>query len=182
MRNIKYLIFIIITLFVSCEDTNNDNSLKVNIGESQDNIIIKKFDPPILVANSNPDSIDVDGDSRYDFTFTKTTVPLRTGFGLITQITKKSGIQIVLSTINNYPDTLSYSTTLDDLSKWSDDKDDKLVLQGYSCATQNCILSGNFIIFKEQYLGFRISKRYGWIKLVNEVFGGVKIEEYAISK
>lgn len=184
MKNINYLLIILVALFVSCVDTNNDISLKVNIGENQANVILMKYDPPILATSTNPDSIDVDGDLKYDFIFTKTTVPLKTGYGLATQIAKKTGTQIVLSSINNYPDTLSYSSILDDKVNWSDDKNDKLVLQGYSCPQMQtyCVLSGNFIKAKAQYLGFRISKRYGWIKLVNEESGALKIEEFAISK
>lgn len=183
MKNINYLIIIMIASFVSCVDTNRDNSLTVNIGKNQDNVFVKKFDPPILATSSNPDSIDVDGDLKYEFIFTKTAVPLKTGYGLATQIAKKAGTQIVLSNINNYPDTLSYSSLLNDQSNWSDDKNEKLVIQGYSCTQMPtyCVLSGNFIKSKEQYLGFRILKRYGWIKLLNEESGSLKIEEYAIS-
>ena len=182
MKSINYLGIIIITLILSCKDSNITS--KVEIGKIQDNVIIKTLDSPLLVTSSNPDSIDVDGDLKYDFTFTKTPVPLKTGYGLATQINKKSGTQIVLSTINNYPDTLSYSAILDDQANWSDDKNDKLVIQGYSCPQMQtyCVLAGNFIKFKEQYLGFRISKRYGWIKLINEESAALKIEEYAISK
>ena len=184
MKSIYYLGIIILTLTLSCEDTNSNIESKVEIGKIQDNVLIKKFDLPKLVTSSNPDSIDVDGDLKYDFTFMKTAVPLKTGYGLATQISKKSGTQIVLSVINNYPDTLSYSAIIDNQANWSDDKNEKLVLQGYSCPqTQTyCVLAGNFIKSKEQYLGFRISKRYGWIKLVNEESGVLKIEEFAISK
>lgn len=184
MKSINYLGIIILTLTLACEDTNSNIDAKVEIGKIQDNVLIKKFDLPKLVTSSNPDSIDVDGDLKYDFTFTKTAVPLKTGYGLATQISKKSGMQIVLSVINNYPDTLSYSAIIDDQANWSDDKKDKLVLQGYSCPQTQayCVLSGNFIKSKEQYLGFKISKRYGWIKLVNEESGALKIEEFAISK
>jgi len=172
-----------ITLALSCEDINSNIYSKVEIGKAQDNVIIKKLGSPLLVTISNPDSIDVDGDLTYDFTFTKTPVPLKTGYGLATQIAKKAGTQIVLSTINNYPDSLSYSAILDDQANWSDDKKDKLTIQGYSCPQMQtyCVLAGNFIKFKEQYLGFRISKRYGWIKLINEESAALKIEEYAIS-
>ena len=184
MRDVSYLYVIVLVFFSSCVDTDSDNALKVNIGETQANIVLKKFDPPILVTSSNPDSLDVDGDSQYDFTFIKSTVPLKTGFGLVTQIKKRLGIQIVLSTINNYPDTLSYSSALDNQANWSDNKSAKLVLQGYSCPgiSQYCILTGNFINSKERYLGFRISERYGWLKIANNEFGDLKIEEYAISK
>lgn len=171
-------------LFMSCVDSNNDNTLKIKIGETQSNVTIKRFDPPKMVMNSKPDSLDVDGDSQYDFTFTKSIIPLKTGYGLITQLNKRLGVQIVLSSINNYPDTLIYLSTLDSQANWSDKKGEKFVLQGYSCpgTSQYCISTGNFINSKIRYMGFRISDRYGWVKLSNEESGVLKIEEYAISE
>jgi len=183
MRTLNYLapIFIIITF--SCNNDKSDDTSKLSVGVDNGNVLIYKFNPPITIVNPDSDSIDLNGDSRYDLIFIKSPIALLTGFGIKTEMIKKSGVQIILSSLNDYPDTLSYSTELDNQSNWSGDDEQIYALQSYDCqGGNNCIDIGNFLNFKESYLGIKLNNKFGWVKLYNEAFAALEIREYSIMK
>jgi hypothetical protein len=180
MKTLNYLaLFFLITLF-SCGDKTDDSS-GLSVGVNNSNVLIIKLDPPKSIINPGSDSIDLNGDLHYDLVFIKSPVALLTGFGIKTEMIKRSGIQICLSKLNNYPDTISSSTLLNNQTNWSDLIETIYVLQSYDCQNGNdCFPIGNFLNLKERYLGLKIGNRFGWVKIVNEVFGPLIIEEYAL--
>ncbi len=181
MKKLIYLLIITNTLCFSCKDNDQDITIEVRIGERDRNINVNEMNPPIYVTDHNSDSIDLNGDLQYDLIFEKKPTPLATGFGMKTEMTKKIGVQIVLSSVNNYPDTLSYLAKLNNQENWSDDSDETLILQSYANNDEKIII-GNFITQKEKFLGVKIEHHYGWVKLTNDKFGALVIKEYAMTK
>ncbi|HEY4784826.1 MAG TPA: hypothetical protein VIH57_02200 [Bacteroidales bacterium] len=180
MKTLNYFVLSLFIILFSCVDKTNDNS-GLSIGVNNSNVVINKLNPQKSIINPGSDSIDLNGDLHYDLVFIKSPEPLLTGFGIKTEMIKRSGIQVCLSKLNNYPDTLSYSTLLNNQMNWSDLTETKYILQSYDCHDgNNCFPIGNFLNLKERYLGLKIGNRFGWIKAVNEVFGPLKIEEYAL--
>lgn len=181
MKKPNYLLIIVTIFFLSCEDNNCDCNLEVNIGESNGNVIVHKLNPPILIKHLNSDSIDLDGDSHYDLIFDKMPTPLLSGYGLKTEMRKKLGVQVVLSIVNAYPDTLAYLTNLNNQENWSDNSDETLILQNYLNRNENKII-GNFVIQEKKYLGVKMGTCFGWVKLTNDKLGALVIDEYAMMK
>jgi|GEM_PF-5274919 len=138
--------------------------------------------PPMQIINPGQDSIDVDNDSHYDFVFFKSPKALLSGFGIITEILKKSDIQIFMDTDNKYPACLNYNDAINSSSKWSENAQKKYILQSYECGSNDCFLIGNFISVTNKYLAFRIGDNFGWILLDNVVPGALSIKGFAISK
>lgn len=181
MKKLGYLLIFLIVLLFSCKDNQDNLDMKINIGESNANIIVLTLNPPLSATYQNSDSIDLNGDNKYDLIFDKIPTPLTNGYGLETRMTKRNETQVVLSVTNNYPDSLSYSANINREKNWSDTSDKTLLLQSYSDHKQDKII-GNFVIDKTKYLGIKIGNRYGWIKLKNEISGSLIIYEYALMK
>ena len=181
MKNLNCLLVLVNIVFFSCKDNDHSLDTEINIGENNKNVIVNTLTPPISVTDEKSDSIDLNGDSIYDLIFEKTPIPLTTGFGLETKITKKDGIQIVLSIINNYPDNLSYLDKLNPQVNWSDNIKGTLILQSYLKRDESKVI-GNFVFDEIKYIGVKIKNRYGWVKIENDRFGSLIIEEYALMK
>nr|WP_321486777.1 hypothetical protein [uncultured Draconibacterium sp.] len=181
MKNLNYLLILVNIVFFSCKDNDHNFDTEINIGENNKNVTVNTLNPSISVTDQQSDSIDLNGDSIYDLIFEKTPIPLTTGFGLETKITKKDGIQIVLSTINNYSDSLSYLDKLNHERNWSGNIEETLILQSYLNRNESRII-GNFVFNEIKYLGIKIENRYGWVKVENDRFGSLIIDEYALMK
>jgi hypothetical protein len=174
------LIFIIV-LLLSCNKNDFDLSTNIKVGKKDKNIIVHELNPPISIDYNNSDSIDINGDSIFDLIFDKLTIVTDIGYAVETKMTKKEGVQVVLSEINNYPDNLSYSENLNDQLIWSGDFEETLILQSYLYRQLSKII-GNYINKEIKYLGIKMDNRYGWVKLENDKSGSLIIYEYAIMK
>ncbi|MFZ2350018.1 MAG: hypothetical protein WAW24_00540, partial [Bacteroidales bacterium] len=92
-----------------------------------------------------------------------------------------NGTQIALSAINNYPDSLNVGKTIDDNLTWTTTSSENLVLASYAKRSTSYPI-GNYLYISDKYLGFKIGKRYGWIKLDNAIVGNLTIKEFVISE
>jgi hypothetical protein len=181
MKKIGFLPVLLIVLLFSCKDNQNNLDAKLSIGKSNADIIVHTLNPPLSVTYQIPDSIDVNGDNKYDLIFDKIPTPLTNGYGLETRMTKKNKTQVVISVTNNYPDSLSYSDNINNVNNWSDTSNKTLLLQSYFDHKQDKII-GNFVVDQTKYLGIKMGNRYGWVKLKNEIPGSLIIYEYALMK
>ena len=168
----------ILLLIASCEPDKDG----ICAGLINNDVTYNEITPTMQIINPGQDSIDVDNDSNYDFVFIKTPKALLSGFGIITEMLKKSNIQIFMDTFNKYPACLNYNDAINTSSNWSVNTQKKYVLQSYQCGSNDCYLIGNFITITNKYLAFRIGNKFGWILLDNKVPGELSIKGCAISK
>jgi len=186
----KLLIIALLPLLSAC---NPDENTEVIIGNYTGNLHVVKFVPNIVIPVSSVtgDSLDLNADKIYDIFFIKSVTPLMTGFTYATFLGITNGIQIALSDINNYPDSLNvgthindnltWTTSSSDNLTWTTSSSDNLVLASYAQRSTSYPI-GNYHYAIDKYLGFKIGKRYGWIKLDNAIGGNLTIKEFVISE
>jgi len=176
----KLLIIAMLPWLFAC---NPDKNNEVTIGTYTDNLHVVKLVPNIVIPTSSnaKDSLDLDADNRYDVFFKKSYTPLMTGFIDATFLGIANGTQIALSDINNYPDSLNVGTTIDDNLTWTTTPSENLVLASYAQRSTSYPI-GNYHYVIDKYLGFKIGKRYGWIKLDNAIGDNLTIKEFVISE
>jgi hypothetical protein len=177
MKHVFYLI--ILAILFSCEPNKSD---EIIAGVINNNLNYIEISPPMLISNPGKDSIDLNDDSKFDIIFIKSPEPLLTGFAIKTEIIKKTNVQIILSNINGYPDTLNYKDLINESRNWSGTEEKKYVLQSFNCNSNNCPSIGNFINVTNKYIGFKIEKSFGWILLDNSIWSELKIRGFAINK
>ena len=171
-----FLISFILVFMLSCVPENEDNTIV--IGDKSAKYEIIKLNPELTVLPSRKDSLDLNSDRNFDIVFVKSPKPAITGYGSETNILIKNGLQIVLSSINNYPDTLSSKAVLNDNTNWSAIESSKLALQSFECGgIDGCVGFANFINVSDKYIGFKSGKNFGWIKIDNSQWE-LKIKEY----
>jgi len=126
----KLLIIALLPWLFAC---NQDKNNEVIIGNYTDNLHVVKLVPNIVIPISSnaKDSLDLDDDNSYDVFFKKSYTPMMTGFIDATFLAITNGIQIALSDINNYPDSLNVGTTIDDNLTWTTTSSEDLVLASY---------------------------------------------------
>ncbi len=176
------VILILLSLLVSCEPDNNE---VVIIGNKNDNLEIIKLNPVISLPSYPPnatDSLDLNGDNLYEAKFIKSPKPALTGFAIETLIITKNKTQILLSGIDNLPDSLSFNTRLESDANWSSSESSTFILQSFSCNSDNCPGFGHFVNVADKYIGYKIEKAMGWIRIDNSVYGDLIIKEYTIIK
>ena len=176
MKTLSFLV--LFSLLLSCEQ---DSINEVIIGNGNENLSITKLDPFLIIDGLNKDSLDINSDGNFDIIFTKSPKPALTGFSTETTISIKNNVQILLSSINSYPDTLSYKTVVDNNSNWSKNQSSTYALESFKCNSNNCPNIGNFQNVTDKYIGFKLAKIIGWIK-VDISPSEVKIKEYTIIK
>jgi len=163
----------------SCKQEDSDMTV---IGNRNENFNIIKLKPEILISRSGEDSLDINSDGSFDIKFIRSPIGLRNGYGSESDIIIKNGLQIVISSINNYPDTLSIKTTLNDNLNWSSSGSSILTLQSFECGgIAGCVNYANFINVSNKYIGFKNGEKYGWIKVDNTIWD-LKIKEYTVFK
>jgi hypothetical protein len=148
------------------------------------NMTYFEFTLPIQISSPGKDSLDLDNDSKFDITFVKSIVPSITNFSTsATTLIKKAGTQIIISKLNNYTDSLNYGDLIDDSKNWSDYEENEYILQSENCSNGDyCTPIGNFINVTNKYIGFKIGKSFGWIKIDNSIWNDLIIKGFAISK
>lgn len=162
----SFLISFLLVFMISCVPENEDNTIV--IGDKSAKYEIIKLNPELTVLPSSRDSLDLNSDGNFDIVFVKSPKPAIAGYGSETNILIKNGLQIVLSSINNYPDTLSSKTVLNDNLNWSSPELSKLTLQSFECGgIAGCVGFANFINVSEKYIGLKSGKNIGWIKIDN---------------
>jgi hypothetical protein len=171
------ILFILLFIF-SCKKENSDITV---IGNRNGNFNIIKLNPEILISRSGEDSLDINSDGSFDIKFIRSPMPLTYGYGSVSYIIVKNGLQIALSNINKYPDALSIKTVIDGNLNWSTGESVKLVLQSYNCGMTGCLNIANFINVSDKYIGFKNGEKYGWIKVDNTIWD-LKIKEYTVFK
>lgn len=177
MKTFTFLLFFLI--FLSCESDDYDTTI---IGHKNKNFDIIKLDPGLSVLPSNKDSLDINFDGNFDIVFIKSPKPAIYGYGSETNILVKKGLQIALSNVNNYPDTLRIKTILDDNLVWSAKESSNLVLQSFNCGGYDgCVGFANFLNVSNKYIGFKNGQKFGWIKVDNTEWE-LKIKEYTVLK
>ena len=176
----KLLIVALLPWLFACNPDKNNEAI---IGTYSDNLHVVKLVPNIVIPtlSNAKDSLDLDADNRYDVFFKKSYTPLMTGFIDATFLGIANGTQIALSDINNYPDSLNVGTTIDDNLTWTTTPSENLVLASYAQRSTSYPI-GNYHYVIDKYLGFKIGKRYGWIKLDNAIGDNLTIKEFVISE
>ena len=163
----------------SCKHESNDNDNTVIIGDSNRNYTIIKPEPPLLVTESHPDSLDLNSDGIFEIKFSITPIPTITGIGEKTEITTKNKLQILLSEMN-LPDTLSIKSVLNRDSIWSGTDPITILLQSYACYSYfHCLGWGYFLNTSGKYMGYKLGDKFGWI-LVNSSSSQLMIKEYTV--
>jgi hypothetical protein len=183
MKLIKSIvILILITLLFSCEPDNNET---VITGSKNDNLEIVNLNPvislPIYPSNAT-DSLDLNGDNLYEIKFIKSPKPALTGFATETLISTKNKTQILLSVINDFPDSIPLNTRLEADANWSSGESSTYILQSFYCNSDNCPAIGNFINVTDKFIGYKIGKIIGWIKIDNSASGDLIVKEYTAVK
>jgi len=178
MRIFSILLILLFTF--SCKEESIDMPV---IGNRNESFNIIKLNPAILISRSGEDSLDINSDGSFDIKFIRSPIPLTYGYGSKTNILIKNGLQIALSNINNYPDTLSIKAVIDDNLNWSIGEPLKLVLQSYNCGMTmtGCQGIANFINVSDKYIGFKNGNKFGWIKVDNTEWD-LTIKEYTVLK
>ena len=174
--------FILLSLLLSCEPVNNEI---VIIGSKNDNLEIVKLNPVISLPTYPiyaMDSIDLNGDNLFEAKFIKSPKPALTGFSTETLIITKNKTQILLSGINNFPDSLSLNTRLESNANWSSGGSTTFILQSFNCNSDYCPGVGNFVNVTDKFIGYKIGKAMGWIKIDNSEHGDLIIKEYTVIK
>jgi hypothetical protein len=182
------IIFILSILF-SCNQENENSDSTIIIGESNKNYDIIRPNPEIVISKSHQDSLDLNSDGIFEIKFIISPIPTSTVPGSKTEISAKNKLQILLSVINEYPDTLSIKSVLNSDSNWSGLNPDwtgsesfTFLLQSYACYTYfHCVGWGNFRNSNGKYVGYKIGEKFGWI-LVDSSQGELKISEYTVLK
>jgi hypothetical protein len=175
-----FAISFILLFILSCNPESENNTTV--IGDKNANYEIIKLDTELSVLPSGKDSLDLNSDGTSDIVFVKTPKPSTNGYSSETNIWTRNGLQIALSSINNYPDTLSIKATLNDISNWSSTASSKLALQSFECGSiSGCVSFANFISVSDKYIGFKSGNKFGWIKVDNTVYE-LKIKEYTVLK
>jgi len=175
-------IFIPISLLFSCEPENNES---VITGSKNDNLEIIMLNPVISLPAypfNATDSLDLNGDNQFEIKFIKSPKPALTGFATETIIITKSKIQILLSEINDYPDSIPINMRLGLNAKWSSSESSTFILQSFECNSDNCPSIGNFVNVIDKFIGYKLDKTVGWIKIDNSKNGDLVIKEYTIIK
>ena len=174
----KSVLFVIILFLIfSCEPYKDG----IRAGIINKNVIYTEISPPKQVMILGKDSIDIDADSQYDLVFYKSPKPLLSGFSTKTEILKKSNIQIIMDSDNQYPVCLDYEDAINSSSKWSETDQEYYILQSYICGSNYCPVIGNFANVSDKYLAFKLGNNYGWIKLDNSISGNLTIKGFALS-
>ena len=176
----KLLILALLPWIFGC---NPDKDEFVIVGNYSDNLHVVKIEPNLVMPYTpyGYDSLDLNADNEYDIFFNKSFSPLSTGTVPATYLGIPDGLQIVLSEINNYPDSLNVGVVLNDDLKWTQSSSNSLVLASHANRSlANPI--GNFQYVHDKYLGFKLGQKYGWIKLDNAIAGDLVVKEIAISK
>lgn len=184
MRTLSVLF--ILAFLSSCKHESDNTDNTIIIGDSNRNYTIIKPDPPILVTESHPDSLDLNSDGIFEITFIISPIPTVTGIGSKTEIKIKNKLQIRLSGVNS-PDTLGIKTVLKGDSVWSDLDQQMpgidpftILIQSYACYSYfHCVGWGNFRNTSGKYLGYRIEQKFGWIK-VDSFTAALTIKEYTV--
>jgi hypothetical protein len=174
----KLIIFAFLPLILACNPEEND---LVIIGKYTDNLHVVKIEPNIVIPCSpdGSDSIDLNADNNYDIKFIKARVPLWTGYAYATSLGFTNGVQIALSVINNYPDSLNVGMQINNDLFWTQSSSDTLVLASYAKSSHSNPI-GNYRYVTDKYLGFKFDNRFGWIKLDNAIDGDLVVKEFAI--
>lgn len=176
----KLLIFALIPWLLAC---NPDENESVIIGNYTENLHVVKIVPNIVIPLSpiGSDSLDLNADNKSDIFFIKSLAPLMTGFTYATFLGITNDVQIALSEINNYPDSLNVGMQLNDNLIWTQTSSEPLILASHAKRSSlNPI--GNYRYVIDKYLGFKIGKRFGWIKLDNAIGGNLVVKEFVISE
>jgi hypothetical protein len=184
MRTIPYL-----TIFIFLVSCKHESDNMVIIGDNSSNYTIIKPDPALLISISNQDSLDLNSDGIFEIKFKMSPIPTSTGFGSKTEIFVTNNLQILLSSMNELPDTLSIKSLLKNDSNWSDPSSNlsttvssTFLLQSYACYTYlHCLGSGNFRDVSGKYIGYKMKEKFGWI-LVNSSNSEFKIKEFVVLK
>jgi hypothetical protein len=174
----KYLMLLII--IIACASCKPDRSDGINTGIINNLVTYKELSPPMLISNLGKDSLDLNNDSEFEIIFIKSPKALLTGFAIQTEIIKKANIQIIISKLNEYPDSLNYNDLINDSSNWSGLEENKYILQSFECNSNTCSSIGNFIDVTNKYIGFKIGESFGWIVLDNGIWSDLKIKGFAI--
>jgi len=176
------VILILLSLLIACEPDNNEI---VITGSKNDNLEIVKLNPVISLPTypfNATDSLDLNGDNLFEIKFIKSPKPALTGFGTETLIITKNKTQILLSGINNFPDSILFNTRLESNANWSSSESTTFILQSFYCNSDNCPGVGNFVNVTDKFIGYKIGKPMGWIKIDNSEYGDLIIKEYTVIK
>jgi len=176
----KLLIVAFSILLFGCNPNENES---VIVGIYSDNLQVFKIEPNLVMPYTpfNIDSLDLNADNKYDILFRKSFSPLSTGVIPATYIDISEGLQIVLSEINNYPDSLNIGVVLNDDLKWTQSASNSLVLASHANRSLSNPI-GNYLYVHDKFLGFKMNQKYGWIKLDNAIAGDLVVKEIVISK
>ena len=183
MRTLPALFFI--SLLFACEPDSGDKTEMTYTGSINDNLILVAPNPIITILPYQPDdadSLDLNSDNKFEIKFIKKSIPLLTGFGSKTAIVTSNKLQIALSKINNYPDSLEVNTLLNSISSWSSSESAIYELQSYSCDQFDCESICNFIDISDKFIGYKLGSKLGWIKIDNSKYGELRIKEYTLIK
>ncbi|MBK7173331.1 MAG: hypothetical protein IPH84_08860 [Bacteroidales bacterium] len=182
MKKLIMPMIVALLFCAACGDNENEQSLLV--GVTNENVNIHTLNPPMQIAYGHPDSIDLEGDLSYDLLIFQTLVPAETGFAAETRIAGRNELQVILSSVNVYPDTLEYGNEISNASNWSDTSKENRILHGLELSGFNhYTLTGNFLGFTEHYLGIRKESRFGWVKMKrNADNGNMEVLEWAMMK
>jgi hypothetical protein len=174
----KLIIFALLPLTLACNPEEND---LVIIGKYTDNLHVVKIEPNIVIplSSDGKDSLDLNADNDYDIFFIKSLTPLMTSFAYATYLGITNGVQIALSEINNYPDSLNVGTQINDSLIWTQSSSDTLVLASYAKRSHSNPI-GNYRYVTDKFMGFKFGNRFGWIKLDNAIDGDLVVKEFAI--
>ena len=176
----KLLLVAFLPWLFGCNPNENES---VVVGIYSDNLQVFKIEPNLVMPNTpfNYDSLDLNADNEYDIFFNKSFSPLSTGVVPATYLGISDGLQIVLSEINNYPDSLNVGVLLNDELKWTQSSSNSLVLASHANRSLSNPI-GNYLYVHDKYLGFKLDQKYGWIKLDNAIAGDLVVKEVVISK
>lgn len=175
-----FSILIVFLVFLSCEKESDNITV---IGSKNSSVEIVKLEPVVSILPSGKDSLDLNSDGTVDIVFIKSPKPAIYGYSSETNIIIKNGVQVALSKINNYPDTLSLKTVLNNNLNWSTAASSKkMILQSFECGgISGCQGFANFLDVSDKYIGFKTGGKFGWIKVDNNVYE-LKIKEYTVLK
>lgn len=174
-------VLFVLAFLSSCNHESADNDNTVIIGDSNRNYTIIKPNPPLLVTESHPDSLDLNLDGIFEIRFSIAPIPTITGIGAKTEITTTNKLQILLSEMD-LTDTLSIKTALTRDLMWSGIDQFTILLQSYACYSYfHCVGWGNFLNISGKYIGYKLGNKFGWI-LVDSSTSELKIREYTVLK
>ena len=116
MKTIAPLLFVILTIG-SCE---KEKAIEVFAGRTE-NMRYHNFEPDINISpRLNPkDSVDLNNDGNYDLGFVYKAVPMPTGFASVLVVQPKNNVQIIISEVDQLPDTLNFGDPIAGKNNWS---------------------------------------------------------------